>query len=50
MQIFMYNSDDFDSLNAAIQEKRVIAAMSVFFQVSVRWFNTVFMSFVTAKC
>ncbi|XP_062842418.1 receptor-type tyrosine-protein phosphatase gamma isoform X2 [Trichomycterus rosablanca] len=33
MQIYMYNSDDFDSLNAAIREKRVIAAMSVFFQV-----------------
>uniref|UniRef100_A0A8C2KJI9 protein-tyrosine-phosphatase n=1 Tax=Cyprinus carpio TaxID=7962 RepID=A0A8C2KJI9_CYPCA len=25
MQIFMYNSDDFDSLNTAIREKRVIA-------------------------
>ncbi|KAA0707965.1 Receptor-type tyrosine-protein phosphatase gamma [Triplophysa tibetana] len=36
MQIFMYNSDDFDSLNAAIQEKRVIAAMSVFFQVGIK--------------
>uniref|UniRef100_A0A8B9JXY7 protein-tyrosine-phosphatase n=1 Tax=Astyanax mexicanus TaxID=7994 RepID=A0A8B9JXY7_ASTMX len=33
MQIYMYNSDDFDSLNAAIREKRVIAAMAVFFQV-----------------
>ncbi|XP_035376171.1 receptor-type tyrosine-protein phosphatase gamma isoform X2 [Electrophorus electricus] len=33
MQIYMYNSDDFDSLNAAIKEKRVIAAMAVFFQV-----------------
>ncbi|KAM9443714.1 receptor-type tyrosine-protein phosphatase gamma isoform 1-T1 [Clarias gariepinus] len=32
MQIYMYNSDDFDSLNAAIREKRVIAAMAVFFQ------------------
>ncbi|XP_070697567.1 receptor-type tyrosine-protein phosphatase gamma-like [Pempheris klunzingeri] len=33
MQIYMYNSDDFDSLNAALREKRIIAAMSVFFQV-----------------
>lgn len=33
MQVYMYNSDDFDSLNAAIREKRVIAAMAVFFQV-----------------
>ncbi|KAK3512986.1 hypothetical protein QTP70_033999, partial [Hemibagrus guttatus] len=33
MQIYMYNSDDFDSLNAAIREKRVIAAMAIFFQV-----------------
>ncbi|CAM4732962.1 unnamed protein product [Leuciscus chuanchicus] len=36
MQIFMYNSDDFDSLNTAIREKRVIAAMSVFFQVGMK--------------
>uniref|UniRef100_A0A672NRT5 protein-tyrosine-phosphatase n=1 Tax=Sinocyclocheilus grahami TaxID=75366 RepID=A0A672NRT5_SINGR len=36
MQIFMYNSDDFDSLNTAIREKRVIAAMAVFFQVRTR--------------
>uniref|UniRef100_A0AAY4BV55 protein-tyrosine-phosphatase n=1 Tax=Denticeps clupeoides TaxID=299321 RepID=A0AAY4BV55_9TELE len=33
MQIYMYNSDDFDSLNTAIREKRVIGAMAVFFQV-----------------
>ncbi|XP_065097845.1 receptor-type tyrosine-protein phosphatase gamma isoform X3 [Paramisgurnus dabryanus] len=36
MQIFMYNSDDFDSLSAAIREKRVIAAMAVFFQVGMK--------------
>uniref|UniRef100_A0A9J8CZF4 protein-tyrosine-phosphatase n=1 Tax=Cyprinus carpio carpio TaxID=630221 RepID=A0A9J8CZF4_CYPCA len=36
MQIFMYNSDDFDSLNTAIREKRVIAAMAVFFQVGMK--------------
>uniref|UniRef100_A0A672MLW2 protein-tyrosine-phosphatase n=1 Tax=Sinocyclocheilus grahami TaxID=75366 RepID=A0A672MLW2_SINGR len=39
MQIFMYNSDDFDSLNTAIREKRVIAAMAVFFQVRTRSFR-----------
>ncbi|XP_068449984.1 receptor-type tyrosine-protein phosphatase gamma-like isoform X2 [Clinocottus analis] len=33
MQIYMYNSDDFDSLSAALREKRNIAAMTVFFQV-----------------
>uniref|UniRef100_A0A8C7SX92 protein-tyrosine-phosphatase n=1 Tax=Oncorhynchus mykiss TaxID=8022 RepID=A0A8C7SX92_ONCMY len=33
MQIYMYNSDDFDSLSAAIRQKRIIAVMSVFFQV-----------------
>ncbi|XP_061584706.1 receptor-type tyrosine-protein phosphatase gamma-like [Cololabis saira] len=33
MQIYMYNSDDFDSLNAALREQRIIAAMAVFFQV-----------------
>ncbi|XP_076124401.1 receptor-type tyrosine-protein phosphatase gamma [Alosa pseudoharengus] len=33
MQIYLYNPDDFDSLSAAIQEKRIIAAMSVFLQV-----------------
>ncbi|KAM9860277.1 receptor-type tyrosine-protein phosphatase gamma-like [Aulostomus maculatus] len=33
MQIYMYNSDDFDSLGAALREKRIIAAMAVFFQV-----------------
>uniref|UniRef100_A0A8C9YPY2 protein-tyrosine-phosphatase n=1 Tax=Sander lucioperca TaxID=283035 RepID=A0A8C9YPY2_SANLU len=31
MQIYMYNSDDFDSLSAALTEKRIIAAMAVFF-------------------
>lgn len=33
MQIFMYNSDDFDSLGAALRQRRMIAAMAVFFQV-----------------
>lgn len=33
MQIFFYNSDDFDSLSTAIKERRIIAAMAVFFQV-----------------
>lgn len=33
MQIYMYNSDDFDSLGAALREKRIISAMGVFFQV-----------------
>nr|XP_046236000.1 receptor-type tyrosine-protein phosphatase gamma-like isoform X2 [Scatophagus argus] len=33
MQIYLYNSDDFDSLSAALREKRIIAAMAVFFQV-----------------
>ncbi|XP_061793662.1 receptor-type tyrosine-protein phosphatase gamma-like isoform X2 [Nerophis lumbriciformis] len=33
MQIYMYNSDDFDSLSASLKEKRIIAAMAVFFQV-----------------
>lgn len=33
MQIYTYNSDDFDSLSAALREKRIIAAMAVFFQV-----------------
>ncbi|XP_068568705.1 receptor-type tyrosine-protein phosphatase gamma-like isoform X1 [Cebidichthys violaceus] len=33
MQIYMYNSDDFDSLSAALRQKRIIAAMAVFFQV-----------------
>ncbi|CAB1430963.1 unnamed protein product, partial [Pleuronectes platessa] len=32
MQIYMYNSDDFDSLSASLREKRIIAAMAVFFQ------------------
>nr|XP_023649707.1 receptor-type tyrosine-protein phosphatase gamma [Paramormyrops kingsleyae] len=33
MQIYMYNSDDFESINMAIKERRTIAAMTVFFQV-----------------
>uniref|UniRef100_A0A8D3D0C3 Receptor-type tyrosine-protein phosphatase gamma n=1 Tax=Scophthalmus maximus TaxID=52904 RepID=A0A8D3D0C3_SCOMX len=33
MQIYLYNSDDFDSLAAAIKERRIIAAMAVFFEV-----------------
>ncbi|XP_033938221.1 receptor-type tyrosine-protein phosphatase gamma isoform X2 [Pseudochaenichthys georgianus] len=33
MQIYLYNSDDFDSLSAAIKERRIIAAMSVFFEL-----------------
>lgn len=33
MQIYAYNADDFDSLSAALREKRIIAAMAVFFQV-----------------
>ncbi|XP_028261737.1 receptor-type tyrosine-protein phosphatase gamma-like [Parambassis ranga] len=33
MQIYMYNSDDFDNLSTALREKRIIAAMAVFFQV-----------------
>lgn len=33
MQIYAYNADDFDSLRAALREKRIIAAMAVFFQV-----------------
>uniref|UniRef100_A0A8C9TV15 protein-tyrosine-phosphatase n=1 Tax=Scleropages formosus TaxID=113540 RepID=A0A8C9TV15_SCLFO len=33
MQIYMYNSDDFESISAAINERRTIAAMAVFFQV-----------------
>uniref|UniRef100_A0A3B4C472 protein-tyrosine-phosphatase n=1 Tax=Pygocentrus nattereri TaxID=42514 RepID=A0A3B4C472_PYGNA len=32
MQIYFYNSDDFDSLSTAIKERRIIAAMAVFFQ------------------
>uniref|UniRef100_A0A8C7TAB3 protein-tyrosine-phosphatase n=1 Tax=Oncorhynchus mykiss TaxID=8022 RepID=A0A8C7TAB3_ONCMY len=36
MQIYMYNSDDFDSLSAAIRQKRIIAVMSVFFQVGLK--------------
>ncbi|XP_035487448.1 receptor-type tyrosine-protein phosphatase gamma [Scophthalmus maximus] len=33
MQIYLYNSDDFDSLAAAIKERRIIAAMAVFFEL-----------------
>ncbi|XP_046882571.1 receptor-type tyrosine-protein phosphatase gamma [Hypomesus transpacificus] len=36
MQIYMYNSDDFDSLSTAIRERRTIAAMTVFFQVGLK--------------
>uniref|UniRef100_W5MWP0 Receptor-type tyrosine-protein phosphatase gamma n=2 Tax=Lepisosteidae TaxID=7915 RepID=W5MWP0_LEPOC len=32
MQIYFYNSDDFDSFSTAVNEKRIIAAMAVFFQ------------------
>uniref|UniRef100_A0A673AAJ4 Receptor-type tyrosine-protein phosphatase gamma n=1 Tax=Sphaeramia orbicularis TaxID=375764 RepID=A0A673AAJ4_9TELE len=34
MQIYLYNSDDFDSLSAAIKERRIIAAMTIFFEVN----------------
>ncbi|XP_069592727.1 receptor-type tyrosine-protein phosphatase gamma isoform X2 [Ranitomeya imitator] len=34
MQIYSYNPDDFDSFGAAILDKRLIAAMSVFFQAT----------------
>nr|XP_023664558.1 receptor-type tyrosine-protein phosphatase gamma-like isoform X1 [Paramormyrops kingsleyae] len=33
VQIYLYNPDDFDSLNTAIRERRVIAAMAAFFQI-----------------
>uniref|UniRef100_A0A8C5NBX1 protein-tyrosine-phosphatase n=1 Tax=Gouania willdenowi TaxID=441366 RepID=A0A8C5NBX1_GOUWI len=33
MQIYLYNSDDFESLSAAIKERRIIAAMAVFFEL-----------------
>lgn len=36
MQIYLYNSDDFDSLGAAIKERRIISAMAVFFEVRCR--------------
>ncbi|XP_053326181.1 receptor-type tyrosine-protein phosphatase gamma isoform X2 [Spea bombifrons] len=36
MQIYFYNPDDFDSFGTAISEKRLIAAMSVFFQATQR--------------
>ncbi|KAJ7317086.1 hypothetical protein JRQ81_003248, partial [Phrynocephalus forsythii] len=32
MQIYFYNPDDFDSFGTAVQEKRIIGAMAVFFQ------------------
>uniref|UniRef100_A0A8C6UZH6 protein-tyrosine-phosphatase n=1 Tax=Neogobius melanostomus TaxID=47308 RepID=A0A8C6UZH6_9GOBI len=32
MQIYLYNSDDFESLSAAIKERRIIAAMAIFFE------------------
>lgn len=38
MQIYLYNADDFDSLGAAIKERRIIAAIAVFFEVSVSCF------------
>ncbi|XP_066452714.1 receptor-type tyrosine-protein phosphatase gamma isoform X1 [Eleutherodactylus coqui] len=34
MQIYSYNPDDFDSFGAAIMDKRLIAAMSIFFQAT----------------
>uniref|UniRef100_A0A8B9KIV8 protein-tyrosine-phosphatase n=1 Tax=Astyanax mexicanus TaxID=7994 RepID=A0A8B9KIV8_ASTMX len=37
MQIYFYNSDDFDSLSMAIKERRIIAAMAVFFQVGKKY-------------
>ncbi|XP_044307744.1 receptor-type tyrosine-protein phosphatase gamma isoform X3 [Varanus komodoensis] len=36
MQIYFYNPDDFDSFGTAVQEKRIIGAMAVFFQVNQR--------------
>ncbi|XP_068598169.1 receptor-type tyrosine-protein phosphatase gamma-like [Brachionichthys hirsutus] len=33
MQIYLYNSDDFDSLSAAIKERRIISAVAVFFEL-----------------
>lgn len=36
MQIYLYNSDDFDSLGAAIKERRIISAMAIFFEV---WYH-----------
>uniref|UniRef100_A0A671W7M9 Receptor-type tyrosine-protein phosphatase gamma n=1 Tax=Sparus aurata TaxID=8175 RepID=A0A671W7M9_SPAAU len=33
MQIYLYNSDDFDSLSAAIKERRIVSAMAVFFEL-----------------
>ncbi|CAH2313006.1 receptor-type tyrosine- phosphatase gamma isoform X2 [Pelobates cultripes] len=36
MQIYFYNPDDYDSFGAAVSDKRLIAAMSVFFQATQR--------------
>ncbi|KAM4613068.1 receptor-type tyrosine-protein phosphatase gamma [Polymixia lowei] len=36
MQIYLYNSDDFDSLGSAIKERRIIAAMAVFFELGLK--------------
>ncbi|MGH0175569.1 UNVERIFIED_CONTAM: hypothetical protein FKN15_004226, partial [Acipenser sinensis] len=36
MQIYLYNSDDFDNIEAAILDKRIIGAMSVFFQIGLK--------------
>ncbi|XP_005453604.1 receptor-type tyrosine-protein phosphatase gamma [Oreochromis niloticus] len=33
MQIYLYNPDDFDSLSAAIKERRIVAAMAIFFEL-----------------
>uniref|UniRef100_A0A665V0N4 protein-tyrosine-phosphatase n=1 Tax=Echeneis naucrates TaxID=173247 RepID=A0A665V0N4_ECHNA len=50
MQIYLYNSDDFDSLSAAIRERRIIAAMAVFFEVQVLPLRkTVFFHLLTEK-
>uniref|UniRef100_A0A8C5Q7L8 Receptor-type tyrosine-protein phosphatase gamma n=1 Tax=Leptobrachium leishanense TaxID=445787 RepID=A0A8C5Q7L8_9ANUR len=36
MQIYFYNPDDYDSFGVALSDKRLIAAMSVFFQATQR--------------
>ncbi|KAG2471352.1 PTPRG phosphatase, partial [Polypterus senegalus] len=36
MQIYFYNSDDFDSIRSALLDKRIIGAMAVFFQAGYR--------------
>ncbi|KAM4720990.1 receptor-type tyrosine-protein phosphatase gamma isoform 2-T2 [Rhinophrynus dorsalis] len=36
MQVYFYNPDDFDSFGSAVSEKRLIAAMSIFFQATQR--------------